>query len=73
MEEPRTFAEAKRMLADCRDVLGWHHGQPCPPIDVERLAKALEIELHVDHEHGFPPGFTPLDLAKLIVIAYEDS
>jgi hypothetical protein len=39
-------------------------------LDVERLARALAAELHVDEAHGFPPGFTVQELADHVAAEY---
>lgn len=67
--EPKTFAEAKRMLADCNRILGWHHGGP-PPLDPERLVRAFSAVGYQLHENTWYVDDTDLsDLVK----AYEDA
>jgi hypothetical protein len=41
------------------------------PLDVDRMTWAIERELHVDPEHGFPAGFTPRDLAHALADHYD--
>jgi hypothetical protein len=40
-------------------------------LDVARLAAALGGELHVDEEHGFPPGFSAHDLTVYVALEYH--
>ena len=39
----------------------------------ERLARALEREIHIDEAHGFPPGFGPQPLAQAILSALREA
>ena len=40
-------------------------------IDVERLARAIDREIHIDAEHGFPPQVDARYLANAIADHYE--
>jgi hypothetical protein len=40
-------------------------------LDVDALARAVTLEVHVDEAHGFPPGFTADALAALIAREYR--
>jgi hypothetical protein len=41
-----------------------------PPLDVERLARAVSYTILVDERHGFPVGFTERDLADDLAREY---